>query len=189
MKVAGNPVSITPDALNLADTAAVPLPIGATASQLLNAQDITVDVLGVRSTKDTVVSPALRIRYPSQLPDGSSAVVTMLIGNSIASLTSITGGPVVAGVPGAVTAKGSATPTTDTAGSEPGLLPGIADPAAGVVRTDAGIVVSSDPAATVVRIPPQLSIDISSFYLVCALALAVVFAMSQVIRLVGVRSR
>lgn len=188
LRVGNNPIQLAPDALNLANAATIPLPIGAAANELLKAQGITVEVLGVRATKGTVVSPALQIRFPSPVPDLGTAIVTIVIGNSVASLSTTTGEGSNSAGSGAVIAPGSGTPTTGGVGDALGSV-GIAGTAPGTGRAADIAPVSADQTGTALVIPPQLPIDISSLYLVCALAIAVLFTMSQLIRLAGVRAR
>ncbi|HEY2832600.1 MAG TPA: hypothetical protein VGJ14_09255 [Sporichthyaceae bacterium] len=188
LRVGNNPIQLAPDALNLANAATIPLPIGAAANELLKAQGITVEVLGVRATKGTVVSPALQIRFPSPVPDLGTAIVTIVIGNSVASLSTTTGEGSNHAGSGAVIAPGSGTPTTGGVGDALGSV-GIAGTAPGAGRAADIASVSADQTGTALVIPPQLPIDISSLYVVCALAIAVLFTMSQLIRLAGVRAR
>lgn len=186
--VADRSVQVRGDDLDLAGAGTIPLPVGAAAGELLKAQGITVEVVGVSATEGTVVSPALRIRFPSSIPDVGTAVVTMVIGNSVASLTSsLTTPDTPAGDagPGVTAPPGTGLPSTDGAGIDLGPA-GIGTDLGGAVGVAP---VSADQTQTALRTPAQPSIDISSLYLVCALALAVVFVMSQVIRLGGVRAR
>jgi hypothetical protein len=187
LSVGGTPIDITPDGLDVADGATIPLPVGPAATQVLQAQDITVDVLGVTATDGTVVSPALRIRFPAPTPDGGTAVTTIVIGNSVASLTSTLRVPVSTGGPAPVVAPGGGVPAPGVDLSGNAALPVTGE----VPVASPGDVapVGVDQAAATVRTPPQFAIDVSGLYLVCALAIAVVFVMSQLIRLVGVRSR
>jgi hypothetical protein len=199
LKVANIPIQLTPDGLNLANSTTVPLPVGAVASKLLKARHITVKVLSVKANRGKIVSPALQIRFPSEVPDLGTAVVTMVIGYSVVSLSSSSpptigngsgtiinpaGAGTTVGGPGDL---GGADGTTNVPGGlvDTGGTSAIGGPAGGGVPP----VTAGDQTRTAYRIPPQLSFDLSSFYLVCALAFGVVFVMSQLIRLVGVRSR
>ena len=216
--VAGTAVGIGPAGLTLPG-GSVPLPPADPVRQALAASGITITYLAPQPQPTGVVAAGVAISAPVQMPDGGTATVTYLIGQSAASVAGVPvssgevdAAPVVDEVtaPAAAASNpapppdvplppdtgnaaiGPSAPVTPTGGGSLGTVDGSpsAAPDAAVAGPE-GATVPPDPGAALGAVPvvEARGFDSASIFLVLAGAGLVAFGLVSLFSALGVRSR
>lgn len=189
VRIAGLAVSITPEGLDVAGNV-VPLPVGELLDTILGAAGMSVDLLAPEEYDERVVSPALRITVPLSSQGASIPGLGEVKGNLQVVLASSTAHL-------SPTAPDESIASDDSEGSGIGVLPDL--PSSG---SPGGLDLSpvgtggttTRPVGNPIEGLPQQRIgqyelfDVESLYLTLAGAGAVLLLISQMIRLLGVRT-
>lgn len=186
LRVGGVGVGLGPDGALSVLGVPVPLPIGSSITQLLDAAGISLEVLPPPDTAEgTVVSGALRVTLRDlAIPNVGKGTLTLTVGAASASLRSPA--PVEPDAAGSIEEPSIGADGTGTGQDTTGLgLPSFG----GSVPADA----TGAPAATPVRpatrtIAMQPDFDLGLPYLVLAVTGFVIALLGQLIRLLGVRA-
>jgi hypothetical protein len=188
LRIAGIDVAIDDKGLQLASVP-VPLPIGSTLAGLLEAAGLDVRFMGAQTFDDAVIAPTLTITTKVDTGIGvEPGTLTITIGGATATLT----GPTATDQPGVVDSGsgidgGSA---VDLSGGTGGLVPSVGSDLPDLVAGDLPHrpTVSSGPVSSNRNdLEPVGLFDIQSTYLALAGCAAGLYALGQLIRLLGVR--
>jgi hypothetical protein len=198
LQIGGLPVGLTPQGLGAAGST-VPLPLNSTLASILVSSHVTMAVVQPQQFPDKVLSPALQITAPVQVPDVGPGTLTIVVGEAAASLQ--------AGQ-AAEAAAASAAPTTGT-GEETPAVGGSVDTSGAALPAPAGALSSQPPGLASTPSAPRstgrpssaaaprvalgtaasaaFDFDIRNVYLTVAAGALGGLLLGQLIRLLGVR--
>lgn len=192
IRIGGIAVGIDDKGLVIPGLGTVPLPIGKVLSDLLSSAGISVQVMAGQQFPNSVIAPAIVVSMPFETDLGSApGTLSLTFGAATAAITGVsprTPRPPVAAPP----AVGSA-PATSSSSSSGGLGSG-GTVGGGSLGSSASTPASNSQAtaAPTVDAEPTALVglfDIRSSYLTLTACALGAYALGQMIRLLGVRSR
>jgi hypothetical protein len=203
MRIGGQPVSVTPNRLNLPGPS-YPFPVDKASGDQLKSYGVSMQLVTAKPGKDSITAPALVIILPAAITgftDGGT--FTVVLGGATAGMDgNSTTAPALAPAPATQTGFGPAVVT-----GTPAALAALT-PSAALARTPVGSPVGQ-PTRTVDLVPPVASritydavavgnsaslgpgrsLDVRWMYLPVAVAALVIFGLGQLIQNLGVRRR